>query len=123
MQQEIRSPGTTTIAPEVLLSIAKLTTESVRGVYKMAEVPVGMNWIFGKVHQADGVQVSIEDNKTVNINLFVILDEDEKIREIGRQIQQKVSRAMEEMVGMKSGTINVNIEDIYFKSSLEGPAE
>ena len=40
------TPGKTTIAPEVLVSIAKLTTLSVDGVARLASMPSDVNRIF-----------------------------------------------------------------------------
>ena len=55
-----RPPGKTTIAPEVLLTIARLSTLGIPGVNRMAMVPGGVHWI-PKRSQAEGIRIEIED--------------------------------------------------------------
>jgi uncharacterized alkaline shock family protein YloU len=44
----------------------------------------------------------------------VILESDVNIREVGRNIQIAVARAITEMIGMQVGDVNVHVEDIYY---------
>lgn len=104
------TPGKTTIAPEVLVSIAKLTTLSVDGVARLASMPSDVNRIFHR-GVSEGVKINVDDD-TVYADLYVILKKDINAREVSHSIQQKVSRAISEMVGMDVGKINVHIEDI-----------
>lgn len=46
--------------------------------------------------------------------IYVILDSDVNIREIGRNIQTAVARAITDMIGMQVGLINVHVEDIDY---------
>jgi len=103
----------TTVAPEVLTTIAKLTALSVPGVSQVAPVSGGVNRFF-KRGTGDGVRIEAEDN-TVYIDMHLILKEDVNIREVSRNVQQDVTRAIEEMVGMEVGTINIHIEDIDYE--------
>jgi uncharacterized alkaline shock family protein YloU len=112
MAEETRSPGKTTIAPAVLLSIAHLTTMDVKGVSSMYEQPQ-MTEIFQRGHRGDGVRVMVEGGK-VYADLHVVLDQDVNIRQVSREIQQEVARAITEMVGLEVGEINVHIEDVNF---------
>jgi uncharacterized alkaline shock family protein YloU len=104
------TPGKTTIALEVLVTIAKLTTLSVDGVSRMATVPSDMNRIF-KRGVSEGVKISVEDDM-VYADLYVVLKNDYNVRDISHNIQAKVSRAISEMVGMDVGKINIHVEDI-----------
>lgn len=107
-----RPPGKTTIAPDVLITIARLSTLSVTGVSQMAPLPGSVNRLF-KRDESDGVQISVENN-AVYADLYVILKSDINVREVSRNIQAQVSRAISEMVGMEVGKINVHVEDIDF---------
>jgi uncharacterized alkaline shock family protein YloU len=104
--------GKTTIAPEVLMTIARLTTLSVPGVSHLTPVPSGVNRLL-KRGPHEGVQVEVKDN-TVYANIHVVLQGDINVREVSRNIQQQVSRAISEMVGMNVGGVNVHIEDIAY---------
>lgn len=116
----LRPPGKTTIAPNVLLTIARLSTLEINGVSRMASVPGGVSWI-PKRSQADGVRIEIEDER-VYADIYVILNEDVNVREVSRNIQREVARAISEMVGMEVGRVNLHIEDIDYSTAKEPEA-
>lgn len=104
--------GKTTVAPDVLVNIARLSALSVAGVSRMANVTGGVNRLFKRgVH--DGVRIEVEDNVIV-ANLYIILRQDVNIREVSRNVQKQVGRAIQEMIGMEIGSIDIHIEDIDF---------
>ncbi|MBN1668955.1 MAG: Asp23/Gls24 family envelope stress response protein [Anaerolineales bacterium] len=112
MMENTRPPGKTTIAPEVLLTIARLTTLDIKGVSRMSPLPGGVDRIFRR-GAGDGVRIEIEDNR-VYADLYVILDHNSNMRQVSRNIQQAVARAISETVGMQVGRVNVHIEDIAY---------
>ena len=112
MEKEKKPIGKTTIAPEVLVSIAQLTTLSVEGVCRLTAAPIEMNTLFKRgVH--DGVDISVEDD-LVYIDLYVVVKRDVNVRDVSHNIQKQVARAISEMVGMEIGRINIHVEDIDF---------
>jgi uncharacterized alkaline shock family protein YloU len=117
MTNDTRPPGKTTIAPDVLTSIARLTALSVPGVNRLANIPGGVNRLF-KRGADEGVRISVEDN-TVFADLFIILNNDVNIRDVSRALQHQVARAIDEMVGMEVGRVNVHIEDIHYEPQTE----
>jgi len=110
--------GKTTIAPEVLLTIARLTTLSVPGVSRMSPTPGGVNRLFRR-GVGEGVRLDIREDDHVYADLYVILKADVNIRDVSRLVQQHVSRAITEMVGMPVGRVNVHIEDVDFPQETE----
>ena len=109
-----RVPGTVTIAPEVLVTIAQLTTQEVEGVHGMSPAWTrDVNRFFGHVHVGDGVQIKVEDTE-VTVDLYIIVDQNVNMLRLGRQLQSEVTRAIEEMVGMDVRSVNVHIEDVYY---------
>jgi len=107
------TPGKTTVSPDVLVTIARLSALSVPGVSRMANVTGGVNRLFKRgVH--DGVRLEVKDN-TVFANLYLILKSDVNIREVSRNAQEQVARALQEMVGMDIGEIEIHIEDIDYE--------
>ncbi len=116
------SAGKTTIAPEVLITIARLTTLEVSGVSRMSKVQSGVNRLFNRKY-GEGVRIDIKDD-IVSADLYIILKNDVNIRDVSRNVQYDVSRAISDMVGMQVGRINVHIEDIDFpEESIEGVPE
>ena len=111
------SRGKTTVSPDVLVTIVRLSALSVPGVSRMAQVPGGVNRLF-KRGIGDGVRIQVEDN-VVTANLYLILREHVNLREVSRNVQHQVARALQEMVGMDIGGIEIHIEDIDMDEAPE----
>jgi uncharacterized alkaline shock family protein YloU len=107
--------GKTTVSPDVITTIARLSALSVPGVSRLAPISGGVNRLF-KRGAGDGVRIEIEEN-TAYIDLHLILQQDVNIREVSRNVQQNISRAIQEMVGMDVGCVNIHIEDIDYTDS------
>ncbi len=112
------SQGKTTIAPDVLLTIARLTALDVNGVSRLSHVQTGVNHLLKRTQRREGVMIEITDD-VVNIDIYVILKNDVNVREVSHNIQHEVSRAISEMVGMSVGRVNVHIEDIDYPVEAE----
>ena len=110
MSENIPNDGTTTIAPDVLITITRLAALSVDGVSKLDTIPGGVNRFF-KRGVNEGVRIIIENN-AVYADLFVIIEPEFNVREVSREIQSQVSRAISEMVGMDVGRVDIHVEDI-----------
>ncbi|HSK89512.1 MAG TPA: Asp23/Gls24 family envelope stress response protein [Anaerolineales bacterium] len=116
---DLYSQGKTTVSPDVLVTIARLSALSVPGVSRMAHVPGGVNRLF-KRGFGEGVRIAVEDNVVV-ANLYLVLKQHVNIREVSRNVQHQVARALQEMVGMDVGGIEIHIEDID-EDEEAGPA-
>ena len=114
-----RAPGLTTLAPSVLVRIAQLTAMSVPGVTRMAAVPASVDRMFRR-GAGEGVQIEVEDNR-MSAELYLALDQGADARKVGREVQQAVARAIEQMVGMQVGQIDVHIEEIDFEPTEGEP--
>lgn len=119
MENHARPPGKTTIAPDVLISIAKLTTLATPGVTRLSTTPSDVNQFFKRgFGPIDGVRVVVEDD-AVYADIYVVIRSDMNAREVSRAIQAQVARAISEMVGMEVGKINIHVEDIEFTPRAE----
>jgi uncharacterized alkaline shock family protein YloU len=114
------SPGRVTIAHNVLVTIARLTTESVPGVVHM--IPSGVQgWLRRGSDQ--GILLEIEGD-SVHFDLFIVADANANLREVGKKVQEQVARAIRDMVGMSPELINVHIQDVAYpevESKPENP--
>ena len=110
------TPGKTTVSPDVLVTIARLSTLSVPGVSRMAPVSGGVNRLFRRGQ--DGVRIETDEN-VVYADVHVIVKQDVNIREVSRNVQKQVSRALSEMVGMDIGFVNIHIEDIDYEEASQ----
>ncbi len=115
MDKKEKPIGKTTIAPDVLVSIAQLAALSVEGVSHLTSVPREVNTLF-KRGLSEGVDLAVEDNY-VYADLYVVLKRDVNVREVSHSIQNAVARSISEMVGMEVGKVNVHVEDIDFSES------
>lgn len=104
--------GKTTIAPNVLLTIVSLTTLKTAGVHGFSAIPGGVDRLFSREYQ-QGIRIEVKED-TVYADLYVALHENINIRAVSREIQTNVKRAIEEMVGMNVGRINIHIEEIIY---------
>jgi len=86
----------------------------------MAQVTGGVNRLF-KRGTNDGVRIEVEENVIV-ASLYLILKKDVNIREVSRNVQQQVARALQEMVGMEVGEVEIHIEDIEYEETEAKPA-
>ena len=103
--------GTTTIAPEVLLTIVRLAVMSVEGVADLAPAP-GLRRL-ARRSDGSGVHADVEDG-LVYLDIYLILHQDVNVREVSRHVQLQVARSISEMLGMEIGHINIHIENIRF---------
>ncbi|NJN80508.1 MAG: Asp23/Gls24 family envelope stress response protein [Anaerolineales bacterium] len=79
-----------------------------------AAVAGGVNRFF-KRGNGDGVRIEAKDN-IVLVDLHLVLKQDVNIREVSRNVQQNVTRAIQEIVGMDVGEVNIHIEDIDYEA-------
>lgn len=117
MTNSDRPPGKTTVSPDVLVSIARLSALGVSGVSHMAPITGGVKRLFRK-GASEGVRIAVEED-TVFAEMYLVLNEDVNIREVSRNVQQHVARAIQEMVGMSVGHVNIHIEDIDYEENAE----
>jgi len=107
--------GRVTIAPEVLVTIARLTTQSVRGVAQMCHQlgPSNVDRLRGRVAGGGGVQIAVLDD-AVRVDVYIIVEPDVSMRGVSEKIQEAVTRAIQDMVGMKVSAVNIHIEDVAY---------
>ena len=121
METTERPPGKTTIAPNVLSTIIRLTALEIDGVSRLAQIPSSVNTLFSRARE-EGVHITVEEDGRVYADLHLILTDKANIRETSKKVQEDVSRAISKMVGMDVGTINVHIEDIDYLNEQDSEA-
>ena len=67
-----------------------------------------------------GIKVEIND-KTITLDVYVIVEYGVKIPDIAWDIQDKVKKTLEEIVGMTVKAVNIHIQGINFNSKKEKP--
>ena len=107
---------TITVAPGALITIARQATLGVPGVSRMGNVPGGVGRLLRRTPSANGVRIAVE-NKAAFIELYVVLKADTDMREVSREVQREVVRAMQDIVGLDMISVDVHIVDVDFPSS------
>jgi uncharacterized alkaline shock family protein YloU len=109
MEQKL---GTVRIAPEVLTTIARLTTLAVPGVARMSgDLPAGVDRLLkGRAGRA-GVRIDVVD-EAVSVDLYIIAQPQVNVYQVCREVQEQVARAIKDMVGMPVLAVNVYVENV-----------
>jgi len=120
--------GKITIAPEVLKTVARLTTLAVPGVTRLTS-PSGVRHLLqrgggrllkrdgGHLLKRDGVKIKVVEDR-VQVELYVVTEPDTSMLGLSRQIQAEVTRAIQDMIGMKVQSVDVHIEDVAYSSGI-----
>ena len=120
MEKEL---GKVTIAPQVLLTIARLTTLDTPGVACMSPTLVGsVSRMLRRQRLNEGIRIVVEDD-IVYIDLYIIVEPNISLLRLGRQIQHDVTRAISDMLGMHVGEVNIHIQDVVVPALSERAKE
>jgi uncharacterized alkaline shock family protein YloU len=107
-------PGTVTIAPEVLVTIVRLATEDIPGVHAMStDWTRDVNRFLGNTNVGEGVQTRVQGER-VSVDLYIVVEPEVNMLELGRRVQAEVTRSIEDLLGMEVQDVNVHIEDVYY---------
>lgn len=107
-----RPPGTTTVSPGVLITIARMAAMGVAGVKAVGQA--GGSRRGGRV--PGGVRL-VTNDYLVSGDMYVVVKAGVNVREVCREVQQQVARALQEMAGMSISRLDVHVEDIYYEGS------
>jgi uncharacterized alkaline shock family protein YloU len=114
MSESMRPAGKTTVDPDVLVTIARLSALRIDGVSRMATAPRPVNRLFSGFVQ-DGIRFQEQDG-SIFIDLYVILKGDAPVKDTATMIRSEVARAITELVGLDVGWVNVHVEDVDFNA-------
>ena len=107
------SLGKVTIAPDVLVSIARLTTLAMPGVAHFSST--GMRAMFGG-KDSGGVRVAVKDDR-VTVDVRIVVEHGTSMLQLSQGLQARIARAIQDMVGMDVAAVNVYIADVEFPPS------
>lgn len=112
-----RQPNdTVTVHHNVLLTIAQEAALSVKGVARLGYASGALDRLLGLDPSENGLNLEVKED-AVTLEIFLVVDARYNLRETCVQVQQEVSRTMQQYVGMAVQAVNVHIEDIIFGAS------
>ena len=104
--------GRVMIAPAVLAQIVERSALGVLGVAAMCKRHPRFDRLRGRTGQTpSGVHVRVTD-ETVSADIAIVASASANILELGRRVQHEVGEALEHMVGMAVGEINVYVDEV-----------
>lgn len=109
------SVGNIEIAPEVVSTIAGITTGEIEGVAGMHTSLAGgiVDMLSVKKNPGKGVKVAIQDKNAV-IDLYIVVEYGVRIPELAWEIQESVKSNVETMTGLNVEKVNIHIEGVSF---------
>jgi uncharacterized alkaline shock family protein YloU len=113
MSEQRESIGRIEVAPEVLVTIARLAVQSIEGVMSLASPPSDILRQFQRGLRQEGVVLDLSENK-VRFNIYVIMDPHVNLLEVSRSIQATVTEAIDTMIGIPLDAVNVFVEDVHY---------
>ncbi|MBA3826246.1 MAG: Asp23/Gls24 family envelope stress response protein [Ktedonobacterales bacterium] len=104
------SQGAVRITKHVLASIIEMAALGVEGVARLA--PVSSPWPrLWRAEPQRGIATNAH-GKTLSVDLYLILQPGVHMSQVGRAVQEAVAKAIEDILGMTPGEINVFIQDV-----------
>ena len=115
--------GEINIAPDIIATLAGITTMKIAGITGMAGIPsASLSTIIGKREINKGVKVDIKD-KTVSLEISVVIDIDTVLIEVARNVQREVKKVIETKTGMTVNKVDVNIREVSYKEKDEAQVQ
>lgn len=115
--QEEESIGAVQIADDVVAMITSLAATEVEGVSAMAgNITNELMSKVGVKSLTKGVKVDIFE-KTVTVDLAVMVEYGYNIPAISQKVQQKVKSAIENMTGLEVADVNIRIAGVNIQKS------
>lgn len=114
----MESQDTITIAPSVLISIARHAATEVKGVAGTGVIPIDVMRVLKGSPMGSGVVLEVDGQK-VAIDIYLHLAPNVNMREVCRKVQESIQRAIHELVGMEVTSINTHVEDVEFPANRD----
>ena len=108
-EPELPAGSAVQVTPEVVTTIVQQETLAVAGVARMGRVPNRGLWQRNAAMR--GVQVRVS-GRSVAVTLYVVISQGSHMVHVGDVIKQRVTAALEHMVGLTVSELNIYIQDI-----------
>jgi len=113
MNDQTESLGRIEVAPEVLVTIARVAVLEVDGVSRMAP-PGERGRPFRRGTSNDGIVLHMSEDNKLHFDVYVMMDPHVDIMETSRSLQTAVVEAMNKMVGIDVAAVNIHVEDVLY---------
>lgn len=115
--------GTVNISEDVISIISNIAASEIDGVAKMSGGITGeITEMLGMKNLSKGVEVNI-DNEDVKVEMTIVIEYGNKIREVASNVQKNVKETIETMTGLNVLEVNINIQDVVFPKAEKNDTE
>jgi uncharacterized alkaline shock family protein YloU len=108
-------PGKTTVSPSVLMTIARMAALGVPGVRAVGKAGSAANRL-PRHRLTGGVRLAIQED-LISGDMYLVIKAGVNVREVCRDVQQQVARALQEMAGMNVARLDIHVEDIDYEGT------
>ena len=110
-----RPPGRTTVSPGVLMTIARKAAMGISGVNAVGRLaPRRGRLSAGRL--AGGTRLVVHDD-LITGDMYLVIKAGVNVREVCREVQNQVARAIQEMAGMTVARLDIHVEDIAYEGA------
>ena len=107
--------GFITISDDVVADIAGLAVNEVDGVAHLTGTsPTEIITKIGKKKRSKGIRVIFEEEKSIRIDVSVIVRFGYNIVEVSSAVQERVKQALQTMTGLIPAVVNVRVSGVDF---------
>lgn len=107
--------GEVKISTDVVVIIAYNVASTEDGVYEMSPgIGESITQVLGRKNAPKGVKVELSE-KSVTIDLYVVVEFGARIPDVSWRIQDKVKTAVESMTGLDVKAINIHVQGVSFE--------
>ncbi len=103
--------GKVQVSTDVIISIAKVAALEIPCVAQLSKGNLGVKSILQKVACTNPINVVMQEG-VAQIDLYVILDYDAKVRHVAGEIQDNVKSCVQNMTGISVSKVNVIVAGI-----------
>ncbi len=105
--------GKVNVSNNVTATIAGVAASECYGLVGMVsrKVKDGIAELLNQEHYSKGVQVTMSD-EGVSVELYIMVEYGTKISEVAHNVMEKVTYAVETMVGLKVNQVNVFVQGV-----------
>ena len=107
--------GQLAVADDVVATVVGLAAKTVKGIHSMGR---GSFLSFRRPSPTAGVGVEV-GSREVAVDLDVVIEHGCNIREIARELRQKVADAVNKMASREVVEVNINVVDIWLAEDEE----
>lgn len=110
--------GKVEIDRDILLSIINLATKEINGVESLtnAYLPIYKKMVKPK---NEGVSIKFDTNVLLNVDVYIKVYIGYSVPDIAYRVQENIKNALNSMVGLKPGKINVHVYGVACDEEIQ----